>query len=137
MNNRDNFDQDLEERFGHLREADAHVTPNFEAMLAGAQARMQGNAAGQREPVRSARWRRLRVVAVAGPLLAAAGLGAVWFNPKRAAEREFDRVVGEWTATSQQAFRAPTDGLLAVPGSEYLRSVPAIGRGLGDFRRGS
>jgi hypothetical protein len=78
---------------------------------------------------------RLRHVLWAGPLAIAAGLGAIYLLPVRtaesAADREFDRLVTEWTRTAAATSHVPTDGLLSVPGAELLDHATARGVGGG------
>jgi hypothetical protein len=73
-------------------------------------------------PVTRIRWRRWLP-----PLVAAAALAAVLIPESGRADREFDRLVNEWSETARVALHSPTDRLLAVPGSQYLRSVPSVG----------
>lgn len=148
MSNERELDETLRERFETLRAADARVAPDFGAMLE--QARREMPDIGQRrDPLRfpvvadevrttrqPRRWGRIALL-TAGPLLTAAGFAGVWFNAERQADREFDQVVMAWTQTAEQAMRSPTDGLLMLPGDEYLRSVPAVGRSMRNPRSGS
>lgn len=148
MSDERDADETLRERFAALRATDARMAPDFGAMLE--QARRQSHDIGQqtdssqfettverarniREP---RRWGRIALFA-AGPLLTAAGLAGVLFHSERQADREFDQVVMAWTQTADRALRSPTDGLLALPGDEYLHSVPAVGRGMRNPRSGS
>lgn len=141
-------DDTLRERFATLRATDARVAPAFGAMLAQARrasprvaapvdhamvARVAGVSPIARTP---RRWRRVAWL-TAGPLLTAAGFAGVWFNAERQADREFEHLVTEWTHTENQALRSPTDGLLVLPGNEYLRSVPSVGRNIRHPRSGS
>ena len=116
------MDDALRRHFSALRESDARQAPDFSVMIAGT--------GRTRRP-----WRR---VAWAVPLLVAAGLAVVVLSPRvvdrtadQAADREFEALVGEWTRTTQAARELPTDALLPLSGSEYLRSLPVIGGGLG------
>jgi hypothetical protein len=70
----------------------------------------------------------------ATPLAVAAGLAAILLSPSRSAERDFERTVAEWSRV-ERTLTLPTDGLLAVPGSEYLRRLPVLGTGAGASRR--
>lgn len=132
MNQDDEVEQPLRPAFDALRHADAQATPAFDVVLAraraqaSAQARMQSDAAVHRparEATRSTTRGPWRWVAYAAPLAAAAGL-ALWLGPQRAADREFERAVTEWTRAERAL---PTDGLLSVPGAEYLRRLPVLG----------
>lgn len=130
MTHDDELEQQLRPAFDGLRRADAQATPSFEAMLA--RARVQA-VAPVASPAHQSPRRMWRWAAYAAPLAAAAGL-AVWLAPDRAGDREFERAVSEWSRTERSL---PTDGLLAVPGSEYLRRLPALGSGAGERRRPS
>ncbi len=77
---------------------------------------------------------RGRVLRWAIPLAAAAGLAAIAYLPRqhdRAADQEFDRLVSEWSRTSDATRNAPTDGLLATPAIGLMQNLPAIGSGVG------
>ncbi|MEP7381733.1 MAG: hypothetical protein ABI910_08610 [Gemmatimonadota bacterium] len=114
----------LRERFARLKEDDARRTPDFAPMLAQA-----------RRSIADARpASRLRVLRWALPLAVAAGLTAIVLIPERAADREFDRLVTEWSRTSDATRHAPTDGLLAPATAGLLDGLPAIGSGIGAFR---
>ena len=131
----------LQRRFAALREGDAREAPAFHAMFARGREAAESPAVttpSVPRPAQPARagWRRV-VLYTAGPMLTAAGLGAVWFNANRRADREFMDAVNAWSATSEKALRAPTDGLLVLPGDEYLRTVPVVGRNDRASRRGS
>lgn len=130
MSHDDEREQQLRPVFDGLRRADAQATPSFEAMLARARALavVPVDAPVPHAPRRLWRW-----AAYAAPLAAAAGL-ALWLVPDRAGDREFERAVTEWSRTEHSL---PTDGLLAVPGSEYLRRLPALGSGVAERRRPS
>ncbi|MBK8250820.1 MAG: hypothetical protein IPK85_26005 [Gemmatimonadetes bacterium] len=130
MTDDDTLEQQLRPAFDGLRRADAQATPSFEAMMA--RARVPANAHGD-VPVAGARRRVWRWAAIAAPLAAAAGV-ALWLGPDRAGDREFERAVTEWSRTERAL---PTDGLLSVPGSEYLRRLPALGTGAVERRRPS
>lgn len=119
MSERD-LDSDLRRHFATLRAEDARKTPAFGEMLANAQRRTQDRVAVP--PL--ARWSQKRTWAVAGPLIAAASFAAVWFLPRRAADREFERVVAEWSRTTQHS--SPTDQLLSFPGAEMLGQFPTF-----------
>lgn len=143
----DELDELLRHRFAGVRDADARRAPAFGEMVARARAAIPAEPvvpmdvpnSVTRSPIVPAAPRRRspwRWVAAAAPLAVAAGLAGIWLAPSRAADREFERLVSEWSRT-ERALNAPTDGLLAVPGSEYLRRLPALGSGAGATRRPS
>lgn len=116
---------DLKHRFEALREADARSAPPFGAMLDRARVAASAHPVAPEAPVRTTT-RRMWLLAVGAPLAVAAGLGFLWLRPARA-DLEFEQTVQEWTRTTGSAFASPTDGLLQVPGSEYLRGTPRVG----------
>ncbi|MFN0099518.1 MAG: hypothetical protein ACKVS7_12645 [Gemmatimonadaceae bacterium] len=147
MTQDDELEQQLRPAFDALRHADAQATPAFDGVLARARAQAAAQPAAQAvaqaaaqaapqaevavgEPARRATRGPWRLVAYAAPLAAAAGL-ALWLAPDRAADREFERAVTDWSRTERAL---PSDGLLAVPGSEYLRQLPVLGIGAGRQR---
>lgn len=117
--------------FGALRERDAREAPAFASMLERARADASTHVVTEHRPWRRTLW------LVGAPLLTAAGLGAVWLNGHRRADQEFDQTVAGWTQTVRPALRTPTDRLLAVPGNEYLHTMPTFGGGILDGRSGS
>lgn len=134
----DDLDEALHRHFSALREADRRDAPSFEEMIARARADVAaGQGVAGSDMVAGTRrrhpWRRM---ALAAPVAAAAAVAAIWLAPGRAADREFERAVSEWSRT-ERTLDAPTDALLRVPGSEYLRRLPALGAGAGISRRPS
>lgn len=123
----DPIDRALQRQFDTLRESDRAVAPDFATMVANA--RHLSNVAPVTDApgvAASTRPRRSPWPWVV-PALAAAGLAAVMLVPRPdAADREFESLVADWSRLTQTASRAPTDGLLAVPGSEYLRAIPQL-----------
>jgi hypothetical protein len=125
------FDERLRAHFASLREADACLAPDRAAMIARARAaamRPQHNDATRgamslAHPASRDTRAQWRLVAWSAPLLVAAALVAVIVRSPSRADREFEAVVREWSTTSQQ-LATPTDQLLALPGSEYLHSLP-------------
>ncbi|MCC6316394.1 MAG: hypothetical protein IT361_01790 [Gemmatimonadaceae bacterium] len=122
------LDERLRAHYTRQQALDAARAPAFDAMLAAARA------SDERVPVLPERWSRRRVLVWAAPFVAAAGLAAILVVPERLKNREFDRTVEEWSRL-ESSLHSPTDGLLSVPGSEF------IGRGLSlpgtSNRRGS
>ncbi len=149
----------LEQRFARLRAEDAERAPDFSAMIAQARGVVEARALDARRqtadavvgsvtdlqprathrslpsterasraitPRRALRW--------AIPLAAAAGLAGIAYIPRqhdRAADQEFDRLVSQWSRTSDATRNAPTDGLLATPAIGLMQNLPAIGSGVG------
>jgi ferric-dicitrate binding protein FerR (iron transport regulator) len=133
------FDELLQREFEQLKSQDRLHAPPFGAMLERARHDFELtpvaaiDAAPRAAATRTWTMRR-RVMLWAGPLAIAAGLGAIWFIPERTADREFDRLVMEWSQTAAATSRAPTDGLLATPGGDFLGAMPSIGSGIGGRR---
>jgi anti-sigma factor RsiW len=146
MTEHDELDERLARHFSQERAGDARRSPPFAEMLARARSAVMAEGAmagvtaahpatippGAR-PIPRAR-RHWRWALVATPLAVAAGIAAVLLSPSRSADREFERTVAEWSRV-ERAITLPTDGLLSVPGSEYLRRLPALGAGAGASRR--
>lgn len=135
MTSEPDFDQSLRRDFQGLKEGDALRAPDFALLIA--RARAEATAAPP-VPVQATPWLRSwkRVLLVGAPLAAAAALG-IWFRPTNAADREFEQAVAAWSETSARTAQSPTDGLLSVPGSEFLRGTPIDGTGARTPRRGS
>lgn len=137
----DRLDELLQLRFAALREADAGRAPAFTEMMARARAvaaeQPVSPVALQNERTARHPWRRPRNWAIAAPFAVAAALAGIWLQPDRVADREFEKVVSEWARTAQRARSSPTDALLALPGDEYLRRLPALGGGAGSTWRPS
>lgn len=110
----------LRSHFVAERAGDAAAAPVFGPMLARARSDVVAT-----PTLLAPRWSRMRMLAWSAPLLVAAGLAAILIIPDRLKEREFDRAVQEWSR-SESAFRSPTDGLLVVPGSEFLGRGPSL-----------
>ncbi len=134
-------DEMLTKEFARLRDDDARRTPAFGDVLARARLTVSATAPSPAlvAPVVALVpfWRRTRIWAIAAPMALAAGLAAIWLQPGRAADREFETVVSEWSRISERSLHSPTDGLLALPGAQYLRPMPAFGSGTGSTRRPS
>ncbi len=77
-------------------------------------------------PRSGTRARRTRWLLWTMPLAVAAGAAVVMIQSQRHADDEFEHLVSEWSR-SQSAIHSPTDRLLSLPGSEYLRGTPMIG----------
>lgn len=143
MSSEPDFDQALRQGFEGIREADAQRAPDFSLMIARARADAAAAPATVPSspvvtPAADVRWFRSakRLLFVGAPLAAAAAL-ALWFRPVSAADREFEQAVAEWSRTAATTATSPTDGLLSVPGSEFLRGTPMDGTDPRTPRRGS
>lgn len=143
MTSEPDFDQALRQGFEGIRKADAERAPDFSVMIARARAEAAAMPVTTPAPAASAavadvRWFRStkRLVLFGAPLAAAAAL-ALWFRPVSKADREFEQAVAEWSRTAARTASTPTDGLLAVPGSEFLRGTPMDGMDLRTPGRGS
>jgi hypothetical protein len=122
------LDAALRSALGGVRQIDAAQAPAFGPMMA--RARAAAAATDSATPIAPAgRSRRspLRLIAWGTPVLVAAGLGAIWIISDGNKDREFERAVSEWSAR-EASLRSPTDQLLAIPGSEFLGGLPAVGR---------
>lgn len=137
MTSEPNFDETLRRGFAGLKDGDAQQAPDFTAMLARARADA-AVAPSIGAQVDQARWiRPLRRVLFLGVPLAAAAALALWFKPTNAADREFEQAVTAWSETAARTASSPTDGLLSVPGTEFLRGTPLDGTDARTPRRGS
>lgn len=132
MSHDDQLERQLRPAVDGLRRADARATPSFDVMMARARAEADATRVTPTSSPASPR-RYWRWAAFAAPLAAAAAV-ALWLAPSDAGDLEFERAVSEWSRTERPL---PTDGLLAVPGSEYLRRLPALGSSAGERRRTS
>jgi ferric-dicitrate binding protein FerR (iron transport regulator) len=133
-------DEQLRAQFERLRSVDARSTPAFGPMLEAARAAAvtAGSSAAPAAGTtrrQAPRWYRSPVVVWGGPVLAAAGLGALWVLPDRLAERAFDEAVASYTETT--TMRSPTAGLLQVPGTEFLLGLPSVGAKVASPPRGT
>lgn len=136
MTSEPDFDQTIRRDFQGLREGDAQRAPDFRVLIA--RARAEAAAAPPVAAPEATRWIRSakRALLVGAPLAAAAALG-IWFRPTNAADREFEQAVAEWSQTAARTATSPTDGLLSVPGTEFLRGTPIDGMAARTPRRGS
>lgn len=132
------LDEDLEERFAELRAATGSPgrVPEFGAVLARAEASSTTRPALQVVAGGMVRTRRrwVRVGAWGSAALAAAVTGLLLIERGPGPDEEFARLVASYASESAAgAWRSPTSGLLAVPGMELTRSVPAIGSTIPPF----
>jgi hypothetical protein len=128
-------DDRIRERFQRLRsETEAGGAPDFQAMLDRARNPAREPARELEEvPVPSLPTHRRRMLwagGVSGAAIAAALAAVLITRGNRSdADVEFELLVASF-AHDEGAWRAPTDVLLNVPGSDLTRSVPSIGSGL-------
>lgn len=135
MTSDQDYDEALRRDFQGLREGDAQHAPDFASLFTRARADAEATpvvAAPERQWARSAK----RILMYGAPLAAAAALG-LWLRPTDTAEQEFEQAVSAWSHTAAQTASSPTDGLLSVPGTEFLRGMPAVGTDPHAPRRGS
>ncbi|MBC7844051.1 MAG: hypothetical protein H7099_17180 [Gemmatimonadaceae bacterium] len=135
MTSEPDFDQTLRRDFQGVKESDALRAPDFALLIARARAEA---AAAPPVLVQGTPWLRSgkRALFIGAPLAAAAALG-LWFRPTNTADREFEQAVAAWSQTAARTASSPTDGLLSVPGTEFLRGTPIDGTGARTPRRGS
>jgi hypothetical protein len=117
-------DAELRARFDAQRRADASQAPGFASMLA--RARTEAVAAGSAKAPR--RIERRRVMYASG-LAAAAVIAALLVIPRtRSSEDTFEDAVRSFQNNpALGAWQSPTDGLLDVPGSRLITTVPGVG----------
>jgi hypothetical protein len=125
MNDRQQ-DPELLARFEQQKRVEASLTPSFANVMERAQAEA-ARAAGSTSP-RDSRV-LLRRFGWAGGLAAAAALAAVLVIPRtRSDEDAFEQAVQAFQSNpALGAWRSPTDGLLQVPGSQLMSTVPSVG----------
>ncbi len=141
MTSEPDFDQILRRDFRGLQEGDSLRAPDFGSLIARARAEAAAAPpAAPPVPAENARWIRAgkRMLIFGAPLAAAAALG-IWFRPTSTAtaDQEFEQAVAAWSQTAARTASSPTDGLLSVPGSEFLRGTPEVGTDARTPRRGS
>jgi len=128
----DREDRDLRRLFQNLQDQDRHHVPDFQAMMA--RVREEAAASGAEIPETQNGIRRLprripRKLAWGGSLLAAAAAAFLLLvQTGGTSDSEFVQVVQSFTSDpAAGAWKSPTDGLLDLPGSEILSTVPSIG----------
>ena len=119
-------DPELRARFAELRQMDASRAPSFADVMARAQAEAT-HAAGS-TPRRETRV-TLRRFGWLGGLAAAATIAALIVIPRaRSREDAFEQAVQAFHANpALGAWRSPTDGLLNLPGSQLISTIPSVG----------
>jgi hypothetical protein len=124
-------DRDLQRRFQDLHDEDRHRVPDFQAMMA--RAREEASVSERMALEERKGLRRVpRKLAWGGSLLAAAAAAfLLLLETGGTSDSEFVQVVQTFSANpAAGAWKSPTDGLLDLPGSEILSTVPSIGGSL-------
>jgi hypothetical protein len=123
MNDRQQ-DTNLRARFDAQREADASEAPLFAAML-----ERSRTAAAHAPPAITPRKTNLRRVLYWSSLGAAAMIGALLAIPRATSDEDaFEQAVQAYqSGAALGAWQSPTDGLLNVPGSQLISTVPSVG----------
>jgi len=146
-------DSDLQELFRELRKAEIQEAPPFQEVMSRATPRTRGTGSPDNPEMESPsshvidsrgfsgggtsnlqgaepHRRRFRSPgAWAVPLLATAAALVLFLLPgSSASDADFQRVVRSYMADpAGGAWRSPTDGLLRVPGSQVLSTLPSLG----------
>ena len=117
-------DAELRARFEAQRRAEAGQAPEFASMIAAARAEAAAAAPG----IAPRRFERRRFM-YAGGLAAAAVIAALLVVPRsRSSEDTFEDAVRAFENNpALGAWQSPTDGLLNVPGSQVISTVPSVG----------
>jgi hypothetical protein len=141
-------DPDLRDLFQEFRAEDRQLAPEFSRLMDRAKTEAGGVGQQDREGVRTIPGirvgDRIRGAATSaeawvrfhrrwiwsGGLAAAAAVTALLLTgPPARTDADFERVVSSYaTDPAMGAWTSPTDGLLQVPGTDLLRTVPRIGR---------
>ncbi|HEX6066378.1 MAG TPA: hypothetical protein VFZ04_19230 [Longimicrobiales bacterium] len=118
-------DNELRARFEAQRRAEANDAPPFASMME--RARATGDAAAAVAPRRM----NLRRLVYVGGLAAAATIAALLVIPRgTSSEDAFEQAVRRFqNDPASGAWQSPTDGLLDVPGSQLISTVPSVGTG--------
>ena len=119
-------DDELRARFQAQRRAESNNAPAFAPMLERARRIADGTAVPFRP--RQVSLRRLGYV---GGLAAAAAIAALLVIPRGpSSEDAFEQAVRRFQSDpALGAWQSPTDGLLDVPGSQLITTVPSVGTG--------
>jgi anti-sigma factor RsiW len=114
-------DPELRARFAELKRVDASKAPAFADVMAGVQ---EEAAAISQKPkvltIRRVRW--------ASVLAAAAAIAALIVLPRtNSNEAAFEQAVQAFSSNpALGGWRSPTDGLLNVPGSQLISTIPTV-----------
>jgi ferric-dicitrate binding protein FerR (iron transport regulator) len=121
-------DPELRARFEELRRVDASRAPSFADVMARAQAEATGAAGFTARRESRVTLRRL---GWAGGLAAAAAIAALIVIPRAGSdEQAFEQAVQAFQANpALGGWRSPTDGLLNLPGSRLISTIPSVGTG--------
>ena len=116
-------DADLRARFDAQRQAEAKQAPSFAPMVEHARTMAATTSPGAPRPL------TLRRLGYVGGLAAAAVIATLLIVPRtRSNEDAFEQAVREFLSDpALGAWRSPTDGLLNVPGSQLISTVPSVG----------
>ena len=119
-------DNELRARFEAQRRAEANDAPPFASMMARARA-TAGDAAAPLVPRRM----NLRRLGYVGGLAAAAAIAALLVIPRGTSNEDaFEQAVRTFqNDPALGGWQSPTDGLLDVPGSQLISTVPSVGTG--------
>jgi hypothetical protein len=114
---------DLRARFDAQRRADAQDAPAFADVMARARAE-----AASAPVATSPRWHRHRTLYIS-TLAAAAAIAALIVVPRVTSNEDaFEQAVRAYeSGAAAGAWRSPTDGLLNVPGSQLMTTMPNVG----------
>jgi hypothetical protein len=121
-------DPELRERFAEMKRVEASSAPPFAAVLA----RAQADAARGTD---SLPWltsvRTVRRLGWVGGLAAAAAIAALIAIPRvHSGQDQFEQAVRAFEANpALGAWHSPTDGLLNLPGSQLISTIPRVGSG--------
>jgi hypothetical protein len=117
-------DAELRARFDAQRRAEANQAPAFASMMA----RARAEAAATGPVIAPRRFERRRFMYAAG-LAAAAVIAALLVTPRSPSDEDaFEHAVRAFQSDpALGAWQSPTDGLLNVPGSQLISTVPGVG----------
>ena len=121
-------DTELRARFQAQRRTEANDAPAFASMME----RARNVADGTAVPFRPRQRRpNLRDIAYIGGLATAAAIAALLVIPRGASNEDaFEQAVRRFQSDpALGAWQSPTDGLLDVPGSQLITTVPSVGTG--------